>query len=94
MPRNSQSIIDHADELAARFEAAEPNPLGDGGHAAVAALRDAVVERGQAEARIVAAIAQARAAGVSWSVLATVLGTSRQAVQQRYGAQTAQDPNA
>ena len=94
MPRNAQSIIDHADQLAARFEAAEPNPISDDGHAAVAALRDAVVERGRAEARILAAVTQARGAGASWSVLATVLGTSRQAVQQRYGAQIAEDPSA
>ena len=73
MPRNAQSIIDHADQLAARFEAAEPNPISDDGHAAVT---------------------RARGAGVSWSVLATVLGTSRQAVQQRYGAQIAEDPSA
>lgn len=85
MPRNAQSIIDHADDLAARFEAAEPNPLSDEGQAAVGDLRNAVVERGRAEARILAAVTRARAEGVSWAVLAVTLGTSRQAAQQRYG---------
>lgn len=85
MPRNAQSIIDHADELAAAFEVAEPKPLDDDQHAAVFDLRDAVVERGRAEAKVQAAVTRARAAGVSWTVLATVLGTSRQAAQQRYG---------
>lgn len=89
MPRNAQSIIDHADELAAAFEAAEPNPLDDDQHAAVSDLRDAVVERGRAEAKVQAGVTRARAAGVSWSVLAAVLGTSRQAAQQRYGGSVA-----
>lgn len=85
MPRNAKTIIDHADELAAAFEVAEPKPLADDQHAAVFDLRDAVVERGRAEAQVQAAVTRARATGVSWAVLATVLGTSRQAAQQRYG---------
>ncbi|CAN5530222.1 hypothetical protein BH20ACT2_BH20ACT2_22290 [soil metagenome] len=91
MPRNVQTIIDHADELAARFESAEPSALTDIGHAAVFDLRDAVVDRGRAEARILAAVTRARAEGVSWAVLASVLGTSREAVRQRYGAQPAEE---
>jgi hypothetical protein len=86
MPRKSQSIIDHADDLAARFEAAEPNRLSDAGQAAVFDLRDAVVDRGRAETRILASVIRARAEGVSWAVLAATLGTTRQAAQQRYGA--------
>jgi hypothetical protein len=86
MPRDAKTIIEHADELAARFEAAEPNPLDDHANATVLELRDAVIERGHAEARVMDAVHRARAAGVSWSVLATVLGTSRQAAQQRYGS--------
>lgn len=84
MPRSSQSIIDHADELAARFESAEPNPLAPPEQATVTQLRAAVVERGRAEAEVLAAITRARAAGVSWTVLATVLGTSRQNAQKLY----------
>lgn len=85
MPRNAQSIIDHADQLAAAFEVAEPKPLDEDQHAAVLGLRDAVVEHGRAEAKVQVAVTRARAAGASWAVLATVLGTSRQAAQQRYG---------
>ena len=94
MPRNAKSIITHADELADAFEVAEPNPLYDEQHAAVFDLRDAVVERGRAEAMVQAAVARARAAGVSWSVLSTVLGTSRQAAQQRYGATDNERPSS
>ena len=85
MPRSTHQLIDHAEDLADRFEAAEPNPLSDEQHATVFDLRDAVVRRGRAEAGVTAQVARARAAGVSWSVIATVLGTSRQAAQQRYG---------
>lgn len=74
-----------AEDLADRFEAAEPNPLSDDQHATVFDLRDAVIGRGQAEAQVAAQVAVARAAGVSWAVIATVLGTSRQGAQQRYG---------
>ncbi len=84
MPRTAQTIIDHADELADRFESAEPNPLSDDAQAAVLDLRRAVVDRGRAEARILTAVTRARTEGVSWSVLAATLGTSRQAAQQRY----------
>jgi hypothetical protein len=85
MPRASQAIVDHADELAAaRFEEAEPSPPSDDQRAATLDLRDAVVERGRAEARVTAAVTRARAAGVSWTVIASVLGVSRQAAQQRY----------
>lgn len=85
MPRDSKSIIEHAEDLARRFELAEPSPLGADGQQAVDELRVAVVDRGRSEARIAAAVSAARAAGVSWAVLAAVLGTSRQAAQQRYG---------
>lgn len=50
-------------------------------------LRTAVVDRGQAEARVLAAVTQARAEGVPWSVVGVVLGTSREAARQRYGKQ-------
>lgn len=35
-----------------------------------------------------AAVARARDAGASWSVLAATLGTSRQAAQKRFGTPT------
>lgn len=41
------------------------------------------------EAELPALVAEARAAGASWSALARRLGVSRQAVQQRYGEKRA-----
>ncbi|MFT4187570.1 MAG: hypothetical protein QM621_03220 [Aeromicrobium sp.] len=39
-----------------------------------------------AEAELRAAVASAREAGDSWTVIGAALGTSRQAAQQRFGA--------
>jgi hypothetical protein len=56
--------------------------------AAVGDLRHAVVDRGRAEEQMRAAVARARVAGASGSVLAATLGTSRQAAQKRFGSPT------
>jgi hypothetical protein len=86
MPRSVQDILDHADELARRFETYEP-AAGDERDADVfAALRDAVVSRSAAERSIKTAIDDARAHGYSWMFIGTVLGTSGEAARQRYGA--------
>ncbi|MCG2622523.1 hypothetical protein LVY72_11425 [Arthrobacter sp. I2-34] len=53
--------------------------------AAVLALRDAVIERSEAERHLSRAVAQARAAGLPWSTIGTFLGTSGEAARQRYG---------
>lgn len=86
MPRNAQTIIDHAHELAARFEDAEPNPVDDETQDALTKLRTAVVDRGRAEAALHDAVHAAITAGASWTLIGTVLGTSRQAAQKRFGA--------
>lgn len=80
MPRRAEVIIEHAEALA------EADPAA-GAHTepALQALRDAVIARGRAEAGIIRALQRARAEGASWTALSAVLGTSRQAAQQRYG---------
>ena len=52
MPRTVDEILQHADELAARFESYEPNPADELDAEAVALLRAAVAERSQAERHI------------------------------------------
>lgn len=47
MPRTAQKIIDHADELASRFEQAEPEDLRDA--TALRVVRDAFLARAEAE---------------------------------------------
>lgn len=84
MPRSIQDILDHADELAQRFENLDPEqavevPVEE------YLLRRAVVARARTEHQVLGAVAKARSAGVSWSKIGVLLGTSAQAAQQRYG---------
>jgi hypothetical protein len=87
MPRSIQEILDHADELAKRFEDYEPT---DGDELPVEAvlLRRAVLARARSERDVVDAVTAARGAGLSWAAIGAILGTSAQAAQQRYQALT------
>jgi hypothetical protein len=85
VPRSVQEILDHADELAARFEDYEPAKSDERDPAAYTALRDAVVSRSQAERAILEAVEKARAQGYSWAFIGNIIGTSGEAARQRYG---------
>ncbi len=85
MPRSIQEILDHADELAQRFENYEPAE-GDERPAEEYLLQRAAVARARSERQILEAVAAARTAGIPWSKIGELLGTSAQAAQQRYGA--------
>lgn len=85
MPRSIQEIIDHAEELAQRFEDLEPDeateiPVEE------YLLQRAVVSRARGEQQLLDAVAQARLKGLSWQRIGRIIGTSAQAAQQRYGA--------
>jgi hypothetical protein len=84
MPRSIQDILDHADELAKRFEEYEPGE-GDERLLEEYLLERAVLTRARSERQIVDAVVAARAAGISWNKMGETLGTSAQAAQQRYG---------
>ena len=84
MPRSIQEILDHADELAKRFEDYEPQP-DDERPVEDYLLQRAAIERARSERQIVEAVSAARARGVSWQRIGELLGTSAQAAQQRYG---------
>ena len=84
MPRSIQDILDHADELAKRFEDF------DSGHAKEIPVEEyllqrAVVARARSEQQLLDNVIAARAAGMSWQKIGALLGTSAQAAQQRYG---------
>lgn len=87
LPRSVQDILDHADELAKRFEDYEPSP-----HDEVAVgeylLRRAALARARTERQVSEAVALARRAGISWKRIGNELGISAQAAQQRYGPLT------
>lgn len=85
MPRPIQEILDHADELAERFENYEPEP-GDERPVEEYLLERAALARARGERQIVDAVTAARSKGVSWQRIGELLGTSAQAAQQRYGA--------
>ena len=84
MPRSIQEILDHADELAKRFEDYEPSS-DDEVDVAEYLLRRATLARARSEGQIVEAVERARRAGISWKRIGADLGISAQAAQQRYG---------
>jgi hypothetical protein len=85
MPRSIQEILDHADELARRFEEYEPSE-GDERPVEEYLLSRAALARARSERQIVDAVVAARNAGISWARIGDLLGTSKQAAQQRYSA--------
>jgi len=89
MPRTVDEILQHADELAARFENYVPSEDDELDAGAVALLRSAVQERSEAERHILEAVKTARERGVSWSAIGTFIGTSGEAARQRYASKVA-----
>jgi len=85
MPRSIQEILDHADELAKRFEDYEPTE-SDERSVEEYMLERAALERARSERQVIDAISAARASGASWHKIGTILGTSAQAAQQRYAS--------
>lgn len=86
MPRTVQNILDHAEELAKRFEDYEPSAQDEHDPEAFAALRRSVLARSEAERSLRDAVAQARRHGYSWRTIGSLIGTSGEAARQRYGA--------
>ena len=87
MPRTIQEILDHADDLAKRFEDYEPVD-SDERSVAEYLLQRAALARARTERQILEAVEAARADGISWAGIGALLGTSAQAAQQRYGSIT------
>lgn len=85
MPRSVQEILDHAEELASRFDDYEPAAGDERDPAPYLALREAVASRSEAERSIREAVAAARSHGYSWAFVGKILGTSGEAARQRYG---------
>lgn len=85
MPRSVQEILDHADELAKRFEDYAPSPTDERDPEVFAELRRAVLSRSDAERSIKDAIKHARERRYSWAFIGSLVGTSGEAARQRYG---------
>lgn len=89
MARSVDEILQHADELAARFENYEPNPADELDPGAAVLLRAAIQERSEAERHLIEAIRTARESGMSWSAIGTLVGTSGEAARQTYSGKVA-----
>lgn len=85
MPRTVKEILQTADELAARFEAHEPDDAEVEDATALRVVRRAFQERADAERRLADAVAAARTEGHSWAAIGAMVGTSGEAARQRYG---------
>jgi hypothetical protein len=83
MPRTAQEILDHADELAARFETHEPGDVHEA--AELRLVREAFLARADAERTLGDAVVHARHNGHSWAAIGAMVGTSGEAARQRYG---------
>lgn len=85
MPRTVQDILDHADELAKRFEEYEPQASDERNPQVFIELREAVLSRSAAERTIKEAVKHAREHGYTWASIGSLIGTSGEAARQRYG---------
>jgi len=77
-----QDILDHADELAKKFEDYEPKP-DDEVEVAEYLLRRAAVGRARSERQVADAVLGARRTGVSWKRIGAELGISAMPVAAR-----------
>ena len=85
MPRSGPENLDHTAELPDQATSSDPR-LDDGiGLEVYVALRDAITAQAAAERAVADAVRAARAHGVSWATIGVLLGTSGEAVSQRYG---------
>ena len=84
MPRTVQEILDHGDELAARFESYDPKPGDERDPDVIGELRAAAVARADAERSLQRAVGHARDQHYSWQVIGSLLGTSGEVARQQY----------
>ena len=84
MPRSTEEILAHADELARRFEDHEPDDDGLDARA-LREIASAVTRLAATQQDIGAAVSAARADGHSWAGIGAMLGTFGVAGRQRYG---------
>ncbi len=76
--------------LERRFQEHEPADFRDA--APLHAIRETVTERAATERRVAEAVTTTREAGVSWSAIGSVLGTSGEAARKRYRSQCGSSP--
>jgi hypothetical protein len=85
MPRSTEDILAHADELAKRFEDHEPGTAETKDARALRDIAQAFSRVAAGERELADAVSVARAEGHSWAAIGAMLGTSGEAARQRYG---------
>lgn len=75
---------DHDHDIEAFIESIRPETTRDASR--LRDIADARASRDAAEERLTAAVAAARAAGDSWTMIGLALGTSKQNAFRKYGA--------
>lgn len=87
MRRSLTDLIANADALADAFEGHDPQPDDfDAPLPPLMAVKLAAFRRAQAEKDLADAVAQGREAHLSWRELGEAIGTTGEAVRQRYAA--------
>lgn len=81
---DQQTILDRADELAARFENHDPDVGTAKDAAALRAVRVALQAQVEAERHLADEVSSARAEGHSWAAIAAMIGLSTEAAQTLY----------
>lgn len=86
MPRSRKQLEQAAADAEAWLDSLDPDSTPADDISDLAAIGAALSKVAKAETDIERAVAAARANGRSWPRIALVLGISKQAAQQRYGA--------
>lgn len=84
MPKSSEWIMAHSEELANMFEEWEPWGEDDHAKSPLVALFLAAIDRAEAEKSLVEAITAARRARIAWATVGKATGTTGEAARQRY----------
>jgi len=93
MPRSTEDILAHADELARHFEEHKPDPEAIADARALRDIATAVWRLADRQRELADAVSVARAEGHSWAAIGAMLGTSGEAARQRYGKTTSKRPD-
>ncbi len=88
MPKTTNEILAHADELAKQFEGYDFDPADRENVSPETRLRLAALKRADVEKELTEAVTEARAKGLSWAKVGVALGTSGQSANERYSTQT------
>lgn len=87
MPRTREQLQQSADEAERWLDSLDPSAIAspDADASRLGRIGDAVRAVARSQAELADAVVEARAHGHAWTQVAAVLGTSRQAAQERYG---------